>query len=114
MAKIPSKKVAPASTAASAPKVAKPKKEKPALAPAQVIEAACEDTLKKLRALNLDEQLQGEIDWCLASFRNDGNPVGLYIMVERAVPTFKDQLAKKTKGVTAKFVSDLEKALATR
>lgn len=114
MAKIPAKKAAPATSAASAPKVAKPKKEKAVLTPAQMIETACEEAVKKLRALNLDVQLQGEIDWCLASFKNDGNPVGLYIMIERALPLFNELLSKKTKGVTAKFVADLEKALASR
>jgi hypothetical protein len=106
MAKVPAKKAAPTKTSA-------PKKSS-ALSPAQTIEAASETSLAKLRELNLDPQLQSEIDWCLASYRGDGNPVGLYHMVERAVDIFKAEQAKKTKGVTAKFVGELEKALATR
>lgn len=103
MAKEPSKPV----------KKAAPKKTS-SLSPAQTIEAASETSVAKLRQLNLDPQLQSEIDWCLASYRNDGNPVGLYQMVERAVTLFKQEQAKKTKGVTAKFIGELEKALATR
>lgn len=94
-------------------KKATPKKTS-SLPPAQTIEAASETSVAKLRQLNLDPQLQSEIDWCLASYRNDGNPVGLYQMVERAVTLFKQEQAKKTKGVTAKFIGELEKALATR
>jgi hypothetical protein len=106
MAKAPAKKVD------KPVKKAAPKKS--SLSPAETIEAASETSLAKLRELDIDHQLQSEIDWCLASYRNDGNPVGLYEMVERAVNIFKQEQAKKTKGVTAKFVGELEKALATR
>lgn len=106
MAKVPAKKAAPKK--ASTPKASS------SLSPAQTIEAAVETSLAKLRELNLDQQLQSEIDWCLSSYRNDGNPVGLYEMVDRAVSVFKEEQAKKTKGVTPKFVGELEKALATR
>jgi hypothetical protein len=82
--------------------------------PSVSIEAAAETSLKKLRDLDFDPQLQSEIDWCLASYRSDGNPVGLYQMVERTIDVLKPELARKTKGVTAKLISDLEKALASR
>jgi hypothetical protein len=94
--------------------VTKAAPRKSSLSPAQTIEAAAETSLAKLRDLNINLQLQSEIDWCLASYRNDGNPVGLYEMVARAIDIFKQEQAKKTKGVTAKFVGELEKALATR
>jgi len=103
MAKVPAKPV----------KKAAPKRTS-SLSRAQTIEAASETSIAKLRQLNLDPQLQSEIDWCLASYRNDGNPVGLYEMVDRAINLFKQEQAKKTKGVTAKFIGELEKALATR
>ena len=104
MAKVPAKKVAVKKTPA----------KKASKSPSPIIEAASETSLAKLRELNLDYQLQSEIDWCLASYRSDGNPVGLYEMVERTVSVLKSELAKKTKGVTSKLISDLEKALATR
>lgn len=106
MAKEPVKK--------AAVKKAPAKKTSSSPSPSQIIEAASETSLKKLRELNIDHQLQSEIDWCLASYRNDGNPVGLYEMVYRTVTVLKEEQSKKTKGVTAKFISDLEKALATR
>jgi hypothetical protein len=111
MARIPAKKEAP--VAKAAPKKTSAKKEE-SKSSSQNIEAASESALAKLRELNLDDQLQSEIDWCLASYRSDSNPVGLYEMVERSVNVFRSELAKKTKGVTAKFIGDLEKALTTR
>ncbi|HZY82215.1 MAG TPA: hypothetical protein VFE50_21970 [Cyclobacteriaceae bacterium] len=107
MAKVPAKKAAPAVKAA-------PKKTSAKKSPSDIIEAASESALAKLRDLNLDHQLQGEIDWCLASYRSDGNPVGLYQMVERTINVLRPELERKTKGVTAKFIADLEKAFATR
>lgn len=81
---------------------------------AVTIEKACEMALDKLRNLNLDYQLQSEIEWCLGSYRVDGNPIGLYQMIERALRLFEGALVQKTKGITAKFVGDLKKALEAR
>jgi hypothetical protein len=110
MAKVPVKKEAADKPVKKAPA----KKSSSSPSASQIIEAASETSLIKLRYLNLDPQLQSEIDWCLASYRSDGNPVGLYEMVERTIDVLKGELAKKAKGVTAKFISDLEKAVATR
>lgn len=109
--------------AKAAIKAAKPaKKSKPVAAakkkatakPYQMIEDACVASLAKLQELELDYQLQSEINWCLGSYRNDGNPVGLFLMAERAVVIFKEELAAKRKGVTAKLVKDIETALKER
>jgi hypothetical protein len=75
------------------------------------IVAICQASLEKLSQLDIEHQLQSEINWCLGSFHNDNNPVGLYHMAERSLAVFKEELAKKTKGVTAKMVGDIEKAL---
>lgn len=75
------------------------------------IEKACEIALNKLRELNIDEGLQSEIQWCMGSFQHDNNPAGLYVMAKRALAIFTVELAGKTKGVTAKLISDLEKAI---
>jgi hypothetical protein len=96
-------------TPAKAAKKAAPKKS--ALSPNEQIYRTCEAALAKLSELDLDHQLQSEINWCLASFQNDGNPIGLYQMADRALLIFKAEQAKKTKGVTAKLVADIEKAL---
>lgn len=76
-----------------------------------LIEKACILALGKLKALNIDERLQSEIQWCLGSYQSDNNPTGLYQMAERALGIFTVELANKTKGVTPKLIADLEKAV---
>lgn len=99
----PTKKTAPATA-----RVAKPKSTAPAASP---IEKACTEALKKLQSLGIDQQLQSDIEWCLGSFRHDGNPSGLYEMAARALTVLQEEKAKKTKGITTKVISDLESAL---
>ena len=72
---------------------------------------ACEASLAKLNELDIEHPLQSEINWCLGSFQNDQNPIGLYQMAERSVIVFKAELVKKTKGVTSKLIGDIEKAI---
>ena len=93
-------------TKESKPKIVKDNSENP-----KPIDNACELALVKLRDLNIDENLQGEIAWCLGSYRNDNNASGLYLAAKRALAIFTVELASKTKGVTTKLVSDLEKAI---
>jgi len=78
------------------------------------IEKASEDALTKLKALGIEPQLQADIEWCLGSYKADSNPAGLYEMTAKAVTVFEAELGKKTKGVTAKLVGDLQKALSNR
>lgn len=78
------------------------------------IENACVSSLAKLQELELDYQLQSEINWCLGSYRNDGNPIGLYQMAQRSLAIFKAEHLNKTKGVTAKLITELEKALKVK
>jgi hypothetical protein len=102
---------------ASKPTAKAPKKTtaaKPATSSAGSIEKVCVDALEKLKALNIQQPLQNDIEWCLGSYRSDGNPVGLYDMAERALIVFQEERAKKTKGVSAKTISDLEKVLSER
>ena len=75
------------------------------------IEKVSEEALEKLRELGIDEQLQRDLQWCLGSYRADGNPVGLYGNVKKALDLLKSEKEKKTKGVTAKLITDLEKAV---
>jgi hypothetical protein len=79
-----------------------------------LIEKACVSALAKLKSLNIEPQLQADIEWCLGSYSHDRNPIGLYEMAERTLEVFKAELEKKTKGVTAKLVTDLEKAVKSR
>ncbi|HTF20586.1 MAG TPA: hypothetical protein VK658_21085 [Chryseolinea sp.] len=99
MAKTPSKTPA---------KTAKPVKAKVA---DPSIEKATEEALSKLKALGLEPQLQADIEWCLGSFKADSNPSGLYQMTEKAIAVFEAEKEKKTKGVTSKLITDLQKAL---
>lgn len=78
------------------------------------IEKVSGQTLQKLQELGIEEQLQRDIEWCLGSYRADNNPVGLYDGVKRALAVLRNEKEKKTKGVTAKLISDLEKAVASQ
>jgi len=78
------------------------------------IEQATEEALSKLKSLGLAPQLQADIEWCLGSYKADSNPTGLYEMTEKAILIFETEKEKKTKGVTAKLIADLQKALTTR
>ena len=90
-------------------KKAAPKKT--AVSSSELIMKACELALGKLNELNIEHELQSDINWCLGSFRNDQNPVGLYEMTEKSLVVFRAELGKKTKGVTPKLIADIEKAL---
>src|SRR5688572_14441418 len=75
------------------------------------IEKISEDVLRKLQELGIEEHLQRDLEWCLGSYRADNNPVGLYDTIRKAVSVFKNEKEKKTKGVTGKFITDLEKVV---
>jgi hypothetical protein len=87
---------------------------KPKAPAAHQIEKVNEDILKKLQDLNVEQALQADIEWCLGSYRNDNNPSGLYIMAERALQVFTFELNKDPKGVPAKLIKDIEKALKNK
>ncbi|MBI1766831.1 MAG: hypothetical protein HYR67_00475 [Bacteroidetes bacterium] len=76
------------------------------------MEKLAEEVLEKMEPLGIDAKLQSEIQWCLGSYKNDQNPIGLLEKIAEALPLFKSEQAKKTKGITAKFIGDVEKALA--
>ena len=75
------------------------------------IEKASQDALQKLQELGINDQLQRDLEWCLGSYRADHNPVGLYENAKKALDVLKTEKEKKTKGVTAKLITDLEKAV---
>ena len=108
MAKAPAKPAAAKAPVKKAP--AKPK----AKAVALNIEKITEDAMAKLKALNIEHALQIDIEWCLGSYRSDKNPIGLFDMLSRALPVLKAELKMKTKGVTAKLIGDIEKALSSK
>ena len=97
------KKPAKKAVAASKPKAASPS-----------IDKLCEDALQSLKTLSLDPQLQSDLEWCLGSYKADLNPAGLFEMAQRALNVFTGEKEKKTKGITAKMIGDLEKGLKSR
>jgi hypothetical protein len=78
------------------------------------VEKVTEEVLRKLQELGIEQQLQSDIEWCLGSYRADGNPVGLFEMLERSITVFNAEKAKKTKGITAKLIGDLEKVVKSK
>lgn len=99
-----------ASSKASAPAKKSPAKPK-AKTPVN-IEKISEDILTKLKSLNIENQLQADLEWCLGSYRFDQNASGLLEMIRKAHVVLTQEHAKKTKGVTATLINSIEKALA--
>jgi hypothetical protein len=75
------------------------------------LDKASEEALRVIKSLDIDQQLQADLEWCLNSYRYDKNPAGLYEVAGRALTVLNAEKAKKSKGVTVKLVGDLEKAL---
>ncbi len=75
------------------------------------VEELSELVLKKLQALNLDQGLQADLQWCLGSYRYDKNPIGLYEMMERALKVLKAQREKNARTVSLKLLKDITRAL---
>ncbi len=73
-----------------------------------------ESILDKLKNLNIEPGLQSDIVWCLGSYNHDKNPVGLLEKASQALAVFKAEQAKKTKGITAKLISDIESVLTSK
>lgn len=99
---------------AKEPKTPTSRASKPKSTGTSQIDKVSEDILKKLQSLGIEHELQNDIEWCLGSYRADGNPVGLYAMIERALEVFRIEQSKKTKGVTSKLIADLEKVVQNR
>ncbi|MFM8741920.1 MAG: hypothetical protein ACKODM_01145 [Cytophagales bacterium] len=76
------------------------------------IERVSKDILEKLKATKLAPALQSEIEWCLGSYSHDKNPFGLYQTAEKSLAVFIEAKNNKIKGITAKLIADIEKAIA--
>jgi hypothetical protein len=101
-------KAAAKSSTTKAPKVPRTPRPK---ASTNNIEQISTEALEKLKELGLDEQLQRDLQWCLGSYRADQNPIGLYGTARKALMVFQNEKEKKTKGVTAKLIQDLQKVV---
>ncbi len=106
------KSIAKPTTAKAAPKKVAAKTTKASAKPKTAdIEKVSKSILAKLKSLDLDHQLQSDIVWCLGSYSHDKNAIGLIETAERAANVFRTELARKAKGITAKFVADIEAAI---
>ncbi len=106
--------MAKAASKSATPKAAPKKTAAKKIASAWAVDQACVHVLEKLKELDTEHQLQADIQWCLGSYTYDHNPVGLYEIVQRAIEIFKALKERKTKGITAKFITDLEAVLHAR
>ena len=75
------------------------------------IEKVSEEILTKLKSLDLDQQLQADLEWCLGSYRYDQNATGLIEAIGKAHEVLKQAHTKKTKGITSTLLSTIEKVL---
>jgi hypothetical protein len=89
---------------------AKPK----ANASVDILEKVSEEALKKFQSLGIEQQLQADLEWCLGSYRHDRNPIGLIDIINQSLVVLKAEQARKTKGVTSKLITDLEKAVSVK
>ncbi len=76
------------------------------------IEKACVEAKDKLNQLNIEEQLVSEIEWCLGSYANDGNPDGLIQKGGEALTALKKFKESNPRKVSKKLIDDLGKAFA--
>ena len=76
------------------------------------IEKVSEDVLAKLKSLNIEQQLQADLEWCLGSYRFDQNASGLLEAIKKSLDVLKQEHSRKTKGITATLIATIEKALA--
>lgn len=112
MAKAPSKPTIKAETksVAKAPTTKAAPKPKAKVASYDILSAS-EEVLSTLKSLKIEEQMQADIEWCIGSYHADKNPIGLFDMINRALPILKTELARKTKGVTSKLITNLEQVV---
>ncbi len=74
---------------------------------------ACEDAVAVFTKLNIDKQteIKSRLEFCIGSYDNDKNPVGLFEHGEIALyelKSFKSQFPRK---VNKKVITNLEKYL---
>ena len=66
----------------------------------------------KLIQLNINETLIAEIEWCLGSFANDGNPEGLILKGKEAVNSLKKFKESNPRKVSKKLIEKASKILS--
>ena len=79
------------------------------------IVAAAEAALTKLTSLNKKGEYEKQVNdltWVLGSFKNDGNPEGVFQKVSEAKEVLAKLKSKKPRSVAKKLMDQLDAALA--
>lgn len=73
----------------------------------------CTDALVALEKLNSKQynKMQANLEWCIGSYNNDKNPVGIYKYGVESLETLKRVKAKQPRKVNKKVLDGLEKAI---
>jgi len=79
------------------------------------LQKSCQDALQAFKRLNKEEyaEIQSKLEWCLGSFENDKNPVGLHEFGVKSLEILKDVKAKQPRKVNKKVIDGLEKAIGS-
>ena len=56
-------------------------------------------------------EIQANLEWCLGSYNNDKNPVGIYKFGAESLETLKRVKAKQPRKVSKKVIEQLDKAI---
>jgi len=75
---------------------------------------SCNDVITVLEKLKLDEyrELNSKLIWCLGSYKNDKNPVGLIETGAMALNSLKEFKTKNPRKVNKKVIENLEKVIS--
>lgn len=78
------------------------------------IEKKLMEAKDKLIALDIEEDLVSEIEWCLGSYAFDNNSDGLYVKANEALKALTKFKKKNDKKVSKKLIDDLTKAVKSK
>ena len=75
---------------------------------------SCNDVITVFKKLKLDEynELNSKLIWCLGSYKNDKNPVGLIETSAMALNALKVFKTKNPRKVSKKVIDNLEKVIS--
>lgn len=77
------------------------------------LKQSCEGAVVAFQKLKTDEytDIQSKLEWCIGSFENDNNPVGLHEYGAKSLEVLKSVKAEQPRKVTKKVIDNLEKAI---
>ena len=77
------------------------------------LKQSCAEAVVAFQKLKMDDynDIQSKLEWCIGSFENDKNPVGLHEYGVKSLKVLKTIKAKQPRKVSKKVIEDLEKAI---